>query len=380
MRILILARMTRHFHGHTYEEQPLGGSESALLYLTRQLKKFGHQIIIFNNCLDKAGNYDGVKYHNFTTLAELVKFSRTQNFDLFVSFRDLPAFLFPIKAKKRVCWLHDDFSNIWNHRFPVNILGFLFLRFAGFMARLFCDELWVVSGWLADICIKYLGYPQKRIWIIRNGINQEFFENKNIPRDPYRLVYTSVPDRGLDILLKIWPSIKAAVPQAHLHIYCGKDLGMLTDHDKKRAESLYQQINMEGVTLEGTFKHQDLALELLRSSLFLYPSHAVPAAAFYAETSCISALEAQAAGVPVISSRRGAMSETIINGGTGILIEGNPFSRSYQDKFVKETVRLLLDQNRLNQMRAEAIRHTHPYYYWATIAGEWDKKIRGMFS
>jgi len=219
MKILILARMSSHFHGNTVFEKPLGGSESALLYLSREMAKLGHQIVIYNNVFDKAGIYEGVEYKHFTTLANLVKFSKTDDFDIFISFRDLPAFLFPIKAKKRIWWGHDDFSNVWNYNDYKKYLGAAFLRLAGFLINKYCDELFVVSNWLKKICIDKVYIKPEKVYVTKNGVNWEYFETKTIggpsPRPSGtplptpaegvlgegpgvrvpRLVYTSVPDR-----------------------------------------------------------------------------------------------------------------------------------------------------------------------------------------
>ena len=372
MKFVFLAHMTTAFSGKTAEQKPMGGSESALFYLTRELARRGHAVTVFNNCGDEAGIYDGVEFIPFTTLHDVVFYSQKHKIDIFISFRYLPAFLFPIRAKKRIWWGHDDFSNVWYHGFPLNIFGSAFLRLAGFLTRKLCDELFVVSTWLGDICQKYLHFPKARIFVIRNGIYLPHFENLNMPRDPYRLIYSSVPDRGLDILLKIFPKIKAAVPLATLSVFCGLELGMLKARDKQRATKLYDLAAQPGVTLHGNVPHRQLAEALSQSALFVYPSHAVPAAAFYAETSCIAAIEAQAAGTPVIASRRGALPETVEDKKTGILISGDPYSHDYQDKFVDAVINLLKDNVRRAAMSEAAKSRVFSYYGWDAIAKEWE--------
>ncbi len=170
MKILILARMTSGFTGNTADKRPLGGSESALLYLSRELAKIGHKVVIFNNCGKDPGIFDGVDYRPFTTLADLVKHSKDEHYDIFISFRDLPAFLFPIKAKKRIWWGHDDFSNVWNYGGIKKYLGAAFLKFAGMLINRFCDELFVVSRWLGDICVEKVGVKRKKIYETKNGV------------------------------------------------------------------------------------------------------------------------------------------------------------------------------------------------------------------
>jgi len=377
MRIVILARMTRAFSGDSIKKGPLGGSESALYYLTRELSKFGHRITIFNNCAkSENGFYDGVEYLTFTTLADLIKYSRKNDIDIFISFRDLSAFLFPIRAKQRIWWGHDDFSNIWNQPYPLKILGSLFLKLAGFLTNMLVDKLFVVSCWLADICVKHVGISRDKIWVARNGIDLNYFIGIS-KKDKYKLIYTSVPDRGLDVLLDIFPKIKEKVPSAKLDVFCGFDLGMLKNADIERAEILYKKAKIPGITLRGNVKQSDLAKELMSSSLFLYPSHQVLKAGFYAETSCIAVLESLAAGTPVIASNRGAMQEAISHGKNGFLVDGDPYSKEYQETFVKYAVDLLLDEKKLESM-SFAAKESSLRYSWSKIAGEWDNKLNQL--
>jgi len=95
-------------------------------------------------------------------------------------------------------------------------------------------------------------------------------------------------------------------------------------------------------------------------------------------TSCIAALEAQAAGCPVIASKRGALVESIKDGETGLLIEGDPYSKEFQDKFVNETIKLLKDKARLDKMRVESIKYIKNNFTWELIAKEWTEKFKDM--
>jgi glycosyltransferase involved in cell wall biosynthesis len=402
MKILVLARISNSFTGDTIYKKPLGGSESALFYMAKELAALGHDVHIFGNC-DTEGCFEGVNYKRFSTLKQMDGFSRSFGTDIFISFRDLPAFLYPMHAKKKIWWGHDDFSNMWNLPYPKKIAGLALLRFGGFLANKLVDKFFVPSKWLGDICMKELGIKKEKIYETRNGVELGDYtpslspplQGGDLPagrhgvpnpersrggegQRGFRLIYASVPDRGLDILLDIFPEIKKAVPEAELHVFCGFDLGMIKRADKERAQRIYPLTNQSGVLLRGTVTQKELAEEFKRSRLLVYPTHELLAADFYAETSCIVALQAQAAGTPVISSHRGAMPETVKHGSTGVLIKGDPFSRKYKEEFVSSVVELLKDPEKWSEMSQNARKHAFSKYSWAKIAAEWQNEFVSM--
>ncbi len=61
---------------------------------------------------------------------------------------------------------------------------------------------------------------------------------------------------------------------------------------------------------------EELALQLQSFDVFVLPSHQ--------EGLCISALEAMACGVPVVSTRCGGPEEFVIDGESGLLVDNDP--------------------------------------------------------
>ena len=71
-------------------------------------------------------------------------------------------------------------------------------------------------------------YPQlkDKICVSSNGVRVDLFKeiekNKNIIRNPKKLIYASSPDRGLvQAILPLWHKIIERVPDAELHIFYG---------------------------------------------------------------------------------------------------------------------------------------------------------------
>ena len=85
-------------------------------------------------------------------------------------------------------------------------------------------------------------------------------------------------------------------------------------------ETILERVNRLGLKEQVTFMSQISRDELVRQvqalDVFVLPSHQ--------EGLCISALEAMACGVPVVSTRCGGPEEFVIDGGTGLLVDNDP--------------------------------------------------------
>src|SRR5687768_14567908 len=90
------------FTGSTLEHQPLGGAESAFIYLGRELAKLGYDVIAFCPCTEE-GVFDGVQYRHHERFED---WRKSEACDLFICSRFYSVFNQPIKAQARVLWLH----------------------------------------------------------------------------------------------------------------------------------------------------------------------------------------------------------------------------------------------------------------------------------
>jgi glycosyltransferase involved in cell wall biosynthesis len=146
--------------------------------------------------------------------------------------------------------------------------------------------------------------------ILRNGIApafQNMFSSAahlaEVKAGQLRLAYTSTPFRGLAVLLACFPAIYKRHPTCQLDVYSS----MLV-YDQPAAADPYQRLYeqcraMTGANYRGSLAQPELAKELAGASILAYPST-------FAETSCIAVMEAMAAGLLVIASDLGALSET----------------------------------------------------------------------
>jgi glycosyltransferase involved in cell wall biosynthesis len=91
------------------------------------------------------------------------------------------------------------------------------------------------------------------------------------------------------------------------------------------------------------------------------------------EVHSISALEAQAMGVPVLSSFRGGQPETIIDGRTGILLKSHDLESA-----VKALESITGDPELAREMSLNAMCHVRERFQVEIIAREWNARLEVM--
>lgn len=370
MRFAFLSRITRLFNGETLYHEPLGGTQSAMIYLARALVERGHEAHIFCNP-SQAGCFDGVHYH---PIVELARFSRQNPLDVFVSVAGEQTLKLGIPARVTLWWSHNDYSYLWDE------MPDLRADIANTLATK-ADRIVTVSQWQTHKLAELFQLPIEHFWTSRNGVYWPHFEQSAPPAIPPRIMYTSVPDRGLKRLLDLFPSIQAQVPEAELHVYSSfKVWGKSEQWDHAHAGDIYQRAEqMPGVFLFAPVPQSELAQALKQATLMAYPNHEALETGFWAETSCIAALEAQAAGLPVVTSARGALPETILDCQTGLLIAGDPHSEAYGNEFVAACVKLLKDRVYRDQLSQKARQRMESEFRWEDIAQSWEAEFGPEF-
>ncbi|UCD56421.1 MAG: tetratricopeptide repeat protein [Candidatus Hydrogenedentota bacterium] len=337
------------FDGETILARPLGGSESALVYMARELARLGCEVFMFNSRREPK-ECEGVRY---LPLFEFAGFASTQSIDVFIAQRYWQPFLMNLQSGANIYWIQDA------HDQPF-VQG---LHDGELAERI--DRVFSISEWQTRMFQAEFGLPRSKFFVTRNGFCPDLFSENGAVRAPYRLAYASTPFRGLDVLLEIFPRILEAVPDAELHLFTSMAVyGVSEEEDRARYGTLYERAQQPGVKLRGSIPQKALARELQECSLMVYPNH-------FPETSCIAAIEAQAAGLPVVTSELGALPETVAHRVTGICVPGDGRSPQYRRAFIDETVNLLRNREVLSEMSKSARARAFEHYPWSRIAEEW---------
>src|SRR5262249_2002236 len=99
----------------------------------------------------------------------------------------------------------------------------------------------------------------------------------------------------------------------------------------------------------------------------------------FKETFCLAVAEAQAAGLPVVTSDRAALAERVTDGVDGFLIPGRPGKpKGYEEAFVQAVVRLLREDDLWGRMGAEGGAKPHRLYDGEAIADGWEEQLTDL--
>lgn len=118
-----------------------------------------------------------------------------------------------------------------------------------------------------------------KIHIINNGINTSFFPVKNNKKNN-KFIYTSRTERGLIILLALWPKILGYLPDAELVISTYTKFPL--NKEEEQIKAIIDRYS--SIKHLGQLNTEQLYLEMSTAEYWLFPS-------IYPETSCITALE-----------------------------------------------------------------------------------------
>jgi glycosyltransferase involved in cell wall biosynthesis/tetratricopeptide (TPR) repeat protein len=342
----------RAFDGNTPRTQGLGGTESAVVYLAEALVARGHRCVVFNGC-ESPVEVHGVQYARWESLPVRSVSDRP---DVVVGVRFWETLGRARFAPLQILWTGDAFDQPF-------LSGL-----ADPDRRREIDLFMLQSTWQIETFRAHHGLPSSRIVRTTLGTAASSTLEAEAPpaamSRPRRLAYASTPFRGLDVLLDLFPRIRAACPDAELEVFSSMRVyGVSESADQAQYSGIYDKARQPGVTLVGSLPQLELASRLQQARVLAYPNH-------YAETFCIAAAEAQAAGCAVVTSQLGALPETV--GPGGVCIPGNPQHAVYRDAFVAACVELLRDDQRWQAMSDRARANAAANYSWPSIAAHWE--------
>ncbi|KAG1691586.1 hypothetical protein DVH05_026881 [Phytophthora capsici] len=341
-------------------ETGLGGSEEAIVFLSRELQELGYWVEIYGDpppqdlsTLDQT-DQDVVRwYPHYTYNVE------DKGVDIFVAWRYHISLALGKAARKKYLWMHDlPHEDAKQSPELLNVDGIFCL--SEFHASKFPENL------------------QSKITVSTNAVDPSFFVNG--PNHADRFVYGSSPSRGLYTLLKAWPRIRERLPTAELSVFYGFIPAFIkwgAAQDATFTEWMAEMNRLltetPGVRYVGLVNHEQLAKEYSYAGFYLYPTT-------FSESSCISLMKAMANGAIPITTRfpASALPETteVFDLGPEALQQSSIGDDSeWLERWIQSIVEAVHNTQETTTIRHRMKRFARKKYRWEHIALQWHRVI-----
>lgn len=153
-----------------------------------------------------------------------------------------------------------------------------------------------------------------------------------VEKVPNRLIFCSVPDRGLAVLAQAYPIIQEKIPDVSLTVTSDYRLWGVSYPGNEQFFSRF--LGMKGVKFMGAIPRREMVMEQQFAQVQAYPCT-------YDELFCYSVAECEVAGAYPVTTTIGAVSTT--NMGTQVI--GNPHDPRWVELFANSVVEKLQDPN-----------------------------------
>jgi glycosyltransferase involved in cell wall biosynthesis/2-polyprenyl-3-methyl-5-hydroxy-6-metoxy-1,4-benzoquinol methylase len=308
------------FDGETVNKSSLGGSESAAFYLARELGRRGHRVSCWTTKEQPENSTDGVSYiwighvtAEYPLGEQFEWYARNTPHDVLIIQRHPIAFHKRFAAKVCIWQLHD----LALKRYQPKVL-------AGTWQ---VDAVTCVSAWHAKQVEETWLLTKDILRVVPNGVDPALYATeppKKPPAGKFTLLYQSRPERGLEHLVRPG-GIMDRCRDLPIHL-------MVCGYENTTAEMapFYERLRQDAarlpnVTWAGALTKPQLAKFQQHADVLIYPTE-------FEEVSCITAMEAMHAGLPMLTSDVGALPETCQ--GTGTVMLSLKDGKANEDAFV----------------------------------------------
>lgn len=368
----------------------VGGSEEAVINLSKQWVKLGYNVTVYNSCGLEPMVCDGVTYKPFW------HYNPRDKYDHFILWRSPRLVDSELNVSHMYVDLHDVISEGEFTEKRLKKIDKIFVKTKSHRAL-------------------FPNIPDDKFVIIPNGQDFELFDSKEvcvncngdgwyhekidgdkptrvdclmcdklgyyeIEKDPYLLVNTSSPERSMDVLPALFKRVKEQVPEARLKWAYGfeifdnahKDNQVMMDWRNK----VIKEMEEAGIENMGRLSQKECAKLYIEGRILAYPSE------FY-EIDCITVKKAQACGCIPVTTDFAAFDESVQY---GVKIRSRktkdnwslPYQFSFgltdkkaQDEWVDAVVKILKSP----MTEQKEMKEWTKKFSWDLIAKEWIKNI-----
>jgi glycosyltransferase involved in cell wall biosynthesis len=315
----------------------VGGAELALLTMCEAWWNAGHIVRLYNSPTSHGSSpFTQYPIENFTP---------SDDRDILIIFRSPNRRIKNAKGLK-IWWSTDQYT-VGNFREFAKSVDRI-VTISEFHARHFEVTYGVKDTVTIDLPVRTQDYV--------NGIEKV----------PNRLIYCSVPDRGLSVLAQAYPSIQARVPDVSLTVTSDYRLWGVSYPGNE--QFIRKFLGMKGVKFMGAIPRREMVREQQLAQVQSYPC-------VYDELFCYSVAECEVAGAYPVTTQTGAVATTNM----GRKIEGSPSdSARWVGIFADAVVETLLDPN-LQVMQDQVRQKALERFSLEKVLAQWEDMFDSTF-
>lgn len=308
-----------NWSGSSIAKIGLGGSETFIIEMARNIQSFGkYDVIVFCKC-DNDEIVDSVRYIDLNNLFNILP-SLEIDTCIISRYTEYLALASKLNIKHIYFSLHDLDPTGSVIPLPKN-----------------CHKILCLSNW-------HINYFTNNFPLFKNitesfgyGIDHSLFnvddklkKKHKLKKDSFRFIYSSFANRGLLILLQMWPKIISLYPNSSLDIFVDLNNYWLLNHYKEQVQKIKALLETYPKSMNIINHGWIDKITLYRdywskADIWLYPC-------IFMETFCHTALEAAASKTLIITNDLAALPETVSE--YGIIIKGDPNHISWQEEAI----------------------------------------------
>lgn len=313
----------------------IGGSETAVVYMAKHLKDITKKrVVVFNHRKEDAV-FDGVEYISNEKMGEYFKNNRPK---VNIAWR----YSAKITQAPTYVWCHDLLAP--NLHMQDNY-----------------EKVMCLSEFHKKYVHSMIGLPNEKILVTRNGIEPSKFSDQVFQKKKGKVIFSSSPDRGLDMAIRVMDEVVKVIPEAELHVFYGFDnmrkMGLDADIEKIEA-MIYTR---KWIKFKGNTQQNELMKEMQSSEVWLYPTN-------FNETFCITALEMLANKVYPIARSVGALQNTLADAcskGQASLLDDVCETDEAIAKYAEQVI------SAINEEKWKNVDLPIEHHDWKAVAHEW---------
>ena len=208
--------------------------------------------------------------------------------------------------------------------------------------------------------------------VIKNGFDDDLIVKSEFkPKEKLKLIYTSTPWRGLDVLLKAMEQIKT--DKVELDIYSSTQI--YGDAFKKVNDDQFIKLydkakSLKYVNYKGYIDHKELMKVLHTYDCYVHPST-------FEETFCLAAMESLAAGLVAMTTDLGALYETCAEFPIYVPYLKDKEALAKQFAGAIDMLPDLISNVDENRIKFQ-MQYYRQYYHWNVIKTYWERFLNGI--